>query len=152
MKVVAKTDACLVLQDRPWFLAGIVWILGLAALYGGITGRGIDGWAERALVLALGVGVSAIAWWFFGFLTLTFDLRSGEIQQTFQRLGSTRQNRLALAATDRIATESDSDTRATTRLILETGSARIPLELGYSGGDRRTLADEINAWIGCARR
>jgi hypothetical protein len=149
MKITANTDRRLVIEHRPWGLAAIVWLLGLVALYSGITGADMDGWAERLLVLALGVGTTFAAWYWFAFLRITFDRDRGEIEHRSIRPFGSRSKYLRL---DRVkaarveASRSDGGARLT-RLALDTEDGRAQLEYGYGPADRRALEAAVNEWL-----
>lgn len=149
MKIVANTDRRLVIEHRPWFLAGMTYAMGLAALYGAITGKQINSLAEHVLVAALGVGVTFAAWYFFAFLRITFDRDRGEFEHLSRRpLGSRSWtvplNRIRGARVE--ANWSDDGARLT-RLVLETDDGRKPLEYGYGPSDRRALEGQVNEWL-----
>ena len=80
MKIVENTDRRLVIVHRPWVMGGCIWLMGLAALYGAITGKQIGSLAEHILVAALGVGVTFTAWYWFAFLRITFDRDNGQVE------------------------------------------------------------------------
>ena len=149
MKIVENTDRRLVIEHRPWFLAGATYAMGLAALYGAITGKQINSLAEHVLVAALGVGVTFAAWYFFAFLRITFDRDTGQIEhRSLRPLGS----RSWFAGLDQVqgarveARWSDEGARLT-RLVLETADGRKPLEYGYGPGDRGALEEQVNEWL-----
>jgi hypothetical protein len=149
MKIVENTDRRLVIEHRPWVLAAIVWLMGLAALYGAIAGTKMDSLAERLLVLGLGVGACALAWYCFAFLRITFDREKGEVERRSIRPFGSRSKFLRL---DRVKgariewSRSDEGARLT-RLALDTEDGRAQLEYGYGPGDRRALEVAVNEWL-----
>jgi len=148
MKIVEHTPDRLVIVHRPWIISGIVWLLGLAAFYGGITGKGTHGVAERLLVLALGIGMPALAWWFLGFLTLTFDRTAGQVRRSVHRITGTRHQTMPLTDVRRVRVDAQrSEDGHTERLVLETTNGPVPLELGFSGFGRDAHAAAINRWL-----
>ena len=148
MRIVERTGRRLVIEHRPWALAGIVWAMGLAALYAAITGKGIGGLAEHALVLALGVGTTFAAWYWFAFLRITFDRDRGVVEHRSLRPFGSRSKHLDLARVRRARVQADwSDGARLTRLVLDTEDGVAALEYGFGSGDRTRLADEVNAWL-----
>ena len=148
MRITENTDRRLVIEHRPWALAGIVWLMGLAALYSGVTGADMDGWAERAVVLAMGCGTTFAAWYWFAFLRITFDRDSGKVEHRTIRPFGSRSKFLDLAKVRGAQVEAQwSDNARLTRLALETEDGRAQLEYGYGSGDRRGLEDAVNEWL-----
>ena len=80
MKIVENTVRRLVIVHRPWAMAGVMWTLGLAPLFGAMTVRQTGNLAELVLVVALGVGMSFAAWYWFAFLRITFDRDTGQVE------------------------------------------------------------------------
>ncbi len=97
MKIVENTDRRLVIEHRPWVIAGLVWVMGLAALYGAITGKQIGSLAEHVLVAALGIGVTFAAWYWFAFLRITFDRDTGQVEHRALRPFGSRSRFIDLA-------------------------------------------------------
>lgn len=85
MKITENADRRLVIEHRPWLLAGMVWLMGLAALYTGITEGYTDSIVERVIVLAVGAGVTFAAWYWFAFLRITFDRDDGKVEHRTPR-------------------------------------------------------------------
>ena len=149
MKIAENTDDRLVLVDRTWLIAGVVWLMGLVALYSAVTGADMDGWGERLLVLCLGLGACSIAWWFMGFLTITFDRPAGKMVREIHRIGRTSRTEISLATIERArlqAERGESGSRME-RLALETADGPVPLELGFSGFGRERFETAINHWL-----
>ena len=78
MKVTAKSADHLTVESRPLFVTGLTWLLGLAALIGGILENDM-GSVERLLVLVLGLGTCAVAWRLMPFTALDFDRPNGTL-------------------------------------------------------------------------
>ena len=149
MKIVENTDRRLVIVHRPWLMAGIVWTLGLATLYGAITGKQIDSLAEHLLVAALGVGVTFAAWYWFAFLRITFDRDTGQIEHRSLRPIGSRSKFIDLEKVNgaRIeASRTDKGIRMT-RLSLDTEDGIAKLEYGYGRTDRTALETAVNEWL-----
>jgi len=149
MRIIENTDHRLVIEHRPWLLAGVLWLMGLVALYSGITGADMDGWAERIVVLALGLGTCFAAWYWFAFLRITFDRDTGEVEHhAIRPFGSCRKylklDRVKAAQVE--ANWTDEGARLT-RLALDTEDGRAQLEYGYGSADRRALGDAVNEWL-----
>ena len=95
MKIVENTDRRLVIVHRPWIIAGMIWGMGLAALYGAVTGKQIHSTAEHLLVAALGIGMSFAAWYWFAFLRITFDRDTGRSSPSSCRMKTSSRRLLA---------------------------------------------------------
>jgi len=149
VKITENTDRRLVIEHRPWVMAGFIWVMGLVALYSGVTGVDMDSLAERLLVLALGVGATFAAWYWFAFLRITFDRDKGTVEHHSLRPFGSRSKFLDLARVKgaRVEANWNSDGARLTRLALDTEDGRAQLEYGYSSGDRRALEDAINEWL-----
>ncbi len=148
MKIVENTDRRLVIEHRPWVMAGIVWTLGQAALYGAITGKQIGSLAEHVLVAALGVGVTFAAWYWFAFLRITFDRDKGQVEHRSLRPFGSRSKFIDLDKVRgaRIQAEWHENARMT-RLALDTEDGPAALEYGFGGGDREALETAVNEWL-----
>ncbi len=148
MKIVENTDRRLVIVHRPWVMAGIVWALGLAALYGAVTGKQIGSTAEHVLVAALGIGVTFAAWYWFAFLRITFDRDTGQVEHRSLRPFSSRSKFLDLAKVRgaRIQAQWHENARMT-RLALDTEDGVAALEYGYGSADREALEAAVNEWL-----
>jgi hypothetical protein len=149
MKIIENTDRRLVIEHRPWVLAGIIWAMGLAALYGAITGKQINSLAEHVLVAALGVGVTWAAWYWFAFLRITFDRDTGQVEHRSLRPIGSRSKFLDLARITGARIEanwSDGGVRLA-RLVLDTEDGIAALEYGYGTGDRAMLETAVNEWL-----
>jgi hypothetical protein len=134
MKIVENTDRRLVIEHRPWLVAGFVWAMGLAALYGAITGKQIDSLGEHVLVAALGVGVTFAAWYWFAFLRITFDRDTGQV--------------IDLAKITTARQQADwRDSVRMTRLVLETEDGTAALEYGFGNRDLTELETAVNEWL-----
>jgi hypothetical protein len=122
--------------------------MGLAALYGAITGKQIDSLAEHILVAALGVGVTFAAWYWFAFLRITFDRDTGQVEHRSLRPFGSRSKFIDLAKVDgaRIQAEWHENARMT-RLVLVTEDGPAVLEYGFGGGDRTALEAAVNEWL-----
>ena len=143
------TDRRLVIEHRPWLLAVATYTMGLAALYGAVTGKQINSTAEHLLVTALGIGVTLAAWYYFAFLRITFDRDAGQVEHRSLRPIGSRSWFVDLARVRDVrieATWSDQGSRMT-RLVLETADGRKPLEYGYGPGDRSALETAVNEWL-----
>lgn len=149
MKIIENSDRRLVIEHRPWAMAGFIWVMGLVALYSGVTGVDMDSLAERLLVLALGAGAIFVAWYFFAFLRITFDRDRGTVEHCSLRPFGSRSKVLDLARVKgaRVEANWNSDGARLTRLALDTEDGRAQLEYGYGSGDRRALEDAVNEWL-----
>ncbi len=148
MKIVENTDRRLVIVHRPWVMAGLIWIMGLAALYGAITGKQIDSLAEHILVAALGIGVTFAAWYWFAFLRITFDRDAGQVEHRSLRPFGSRSKFIDLAKVRGARLEANwSENIRLTRLALDTEDGVAALEYGYGSADRTALESAVNEWL-----
>ena len=152
MQVVEKTEEKLVIEDRPWFLAGVVWLLGLAALYAAIAGQ-LRGSGETLLVLALGVGTSVIAWHFMPFQRFEFDRESGTLTRTIARVTGSKKEVRPLSTIRQAASQGNlNDGARLERVALLTDDEPYPLEFGFSGTSRTEVIRAINAWLEMSKK
>ena len=148
MRIVENTDQRLVIKHRPWFLAGLMWAMGLAALYGAVTGKQISSLGEHVLVAALGIVVCAAAWYFFAFVRITFDRGTGQVERRSLRPFGSRSRFIPLAEVQGAQIDAQwSDGARLTRLTLETEDGRVPLEHAFGPVDRRALEATVNEWL-----
>jgi hypothetical protein len=148
MKIVENTDRRLVIEHRPWLVAGFVWAMGLAALYGAITGKQIDSLGEHVLVAALGVGVTFAAWYWFAFLRITFDRDTGQVEHRSLRPFGSRSKFIDLAKITTARQQADwRDSVRMTRLVLETEDGTAALEYGFGNRDLTELETAVNEWL-----
>ncbi len=148
MKITESTDRRLVVEHRPWFFCGMLWLMGLTALYSAVTGASISGWAERLLVLVLGLGTCFAAWYWFAFLRITFDRDRGQVEHLALRPFGSQWKCLDLAKVRRARLEADwSDGARLTGLVLDTEDGPAKLEYGYTSTDRTQIEAAINAWL-----
>ena len=147
MRVVHDTEDKLVIEDRPWFLAGFVWFMGLAAISVVLTGQ-TRGPGEVILLLALGIGVAMIAWHFMPFQRFEFDRPGGTFTRTIARVTGKKLEKRALATIRQAASQgSRSDGARMERVALLTDDGPYPLEFGYSGSSRTHIIGAINDWL-----
>ncbi len=148
MKIVENTDRRLVIVHRRWVMAGLIWVMGLAALYGAITGKQIDSLAEHILVAALGIGVTFAAWYWFAFLRITFDRDAGQVEHRSLRPFGSRSKFIDLAKVNGALLEANWSNRVRlTRLALDTEDGVAALEYGYGSADRTALESAVNEWL-----
>lgn len=148
MKIVEQSAQRLVIEHRPWVMAGLVWAMGLAALYAAVTGKGVEGLAEHAPVLTLGVGTTFAAWYWFAFLRIVFDRGRGVVEHRSLHPFGSRSKYLDLARVKHARIQANwSDGARLTRLALDTEDGIAALEYGFGSGDRTRLAAAVNAWL-----
>ena len=148
MRITKNTDRQLVIVHRPWFLAGCLWAMGLAAVYATVSGTQKGGLAEQILVALLGVGTCFAAWYWFAFLRITFDRDLGQVEHISFRPFGTRWRYLPLDRVKGAVIEASwSDGARLTRLALDTEDGRAQLEYGYGSADRTDLEQAVNEWL-----
>ena len=147
MKTVSNTPTRLIVEDRPHLLAGVIWLMGLAALLAAFTGQ-TAGIAETLLVYALGMGTLGLAWQFFPFQRYTFDRSAGEFTRRIARVTGATTDTLPLAEIERAALQSHwSDGTRMQRVTLQTSAGPVPLEFGFVSAEREPVVAEINNWL-----
>lgn len=152
MQVVEETEEKLVIEDRPWFLAGVVWLLGLAALSAAILGQ-LRGPGETLLVLVLGAGTTAIAWYFMPFQRFEFDRASGTLTRTIARVTGSKKEVRPLSTICQAASQGNlNDGARLERVALLTDDEPYPLEFGFSGTSRTEVIKAINAWLDTSKK
>ena len=148
MRITHETQEKLIIEDRPWFVAGMIWFLGLAAISAVLTGQ-MDGIGEAILVLALGIGAAAIAWHFLPFQRFEFDRTNNTFTRTIARVTGSKQTAQPLSTIRQAASQgdwSDGGTRME-RVALLTDDGPCPLEFGFSGTSRSEIIQAINTWL-----
>ncbi len=128
-------------------LAGLVWLLGLAAISVSATGQ-VGGTVETILVLALGIGVCAIAWQFIPFQRFEFDRPNGTFTRTIARVTGKKLQTRALNSIRQAAGQGKwSQGARIERVALLTEDGPYPLEYGYSRSERTEIIRAINDWL-----
>ena len=148
MRITHETHERLIIEDRPWFVAGMVWLLGLAAISAVVTGQ-MDGIGEAILVLALGIGAAAIALHFLPFQRLEFDRANNTFTRTIARVTGSKQEVRLLSTIRQAASQGDWSEGGTRmeRVALLTDDGPYPLEFGFTGTSRSDVIQAINAWL-----
>lgn len=152
MKIASSSHDLLVLKDRPWFLGGMIWLVGLAATWAALTGKvednGLDPLWGQLLVGSIGLGCCLLAWWAFPFQDIRFDRTRRVIVRHIKRVPGGRREVVPLDEFRRakVGLHHDDGSRLE-RLELELEDRTWPLEWGYSSASRGPLADAINGWL-----
>ena len=147
MQTASNTYKQLVIEDRPHFLAGFIWLMGLAALLAAFTGQ-TAGLPETLLVAALGFGTVGLAWHFFPFQRYTFDRTAGAFTRRIARVTGATVDTLPLAEIERAALQSHwSDGTRMQRVALLTKDGPLPLEFGFVSAEREPIVSDINGWL-----
>ena len=151
MRITQATHDRLVIEDRPWFFAVMVWMIGLAALWAGLTGdiegNGMPLWAGQLVVGAIGAGCCLFAWWAFPFQDIEFDRRHRRITRKIRRLYASRIEQEDMAGFEMArAGGSWDDGDRLERLELVLANRTWPLEWGYTSAPRARIAAQINRW------
>ena len=149
MRIAETSPARLVLTDRPWFVIGAVWLVAMSPLLAALTGHGVEGPWHRALILAIGLGLVAAAWWYVTPVTVIFDRRAGTVTRQVHRITGTSARTVALGEVNRVrqvSTRSESGARMR-RLVLETGVGEIPLQTMFGASNHDSLKTAIDDWL-----
>lgn len=151
MKIVENTPDRLVLEHFPWFLGGFTWIMGLAAFTTGVLGIKTDG-GERLFVVALGLGVMAMAAVFMPFVRVTFDRKAQLVERRPAHIDKARVLTVPFADFKRLRQEAHwSDNARLVRLVLELKDNRlVPLETGFSSQNLDPVEAEVQSWFEAA--
>ncbi len=148
MRTVYESAEHLVIEDRPWLYAVLLWIMGIAALWNALTGQ-LHGAFETLLVLALGTGTIWIAWGFFPYQRFIFDRARNTFTRRIARVNGAATSTLPITQIERAATQSDwSEGTRLERVVLLTRDGPYPLEFGFGSTPRRDVVATINGWLG----
>lgn len=156
MKVVHCTDNLLVVEDRPWFIGGLMILMALLFLFGGMAFIGKGELFGGLMMILVGGGVPLIiAALMVQRVRVTLDRSTGRMTRTARSvrgLGQTAYplNRLTGA---RLGTSSDSDgTTYRLEFVLDSPAEVVPFTSYYSGGTRpQRLGEAVNAWLATDR-
>jgi hypothetical protein len=147
MRTVLNTPDHLVIEDRPWFIAGTLWAAGLVAGFAASTGQ-MQTEGETLLLGALGLAIIAVTWRFVPYQRLTFDRATGKFTRRIARVTGVTTDTLYLRDIRRAAAQSDwGEAGRLERLVLLTRDSTVPLEFGFVGVPRARLIDTINSWL-----
>lgn len=151
MQVTYASKDRLVLVDRPWLFAGMVWAIGLAALWSALTGdveaNGLDPWVGQLFVSAIGFGSCLLAWWAFPFQEIVFDRGRRLIIRRVKRPLAPKVEEVPLAQFEKAVVGSNwDDGNRLERLELVLADRTWPLEWGYSSSKRGKIVEAINSW------
>ncbi|MEM6945605.1 MAG: hypothetical protein AAF565_17820 [Pseudomonadota bacterium] len=96
MQVAEHSADRLVLWDRPWFMAGMVWLSVPTLLAGALLNPHDDGWGVRLFVALLGIGLGWIGWAKLPFQRFVFDRGAGRVFRTRWQLWRRHEDSMAL--------------------------------------------------------
>jgi hypothetical protein len=153
MRVIHQTPEMLVIEDRPWFIAGVIWLMGLAAIYAAVAGQ-LRSTGETILVLALGIGTSAIAWYFLPFQRFVFDRVNGTLARKIARVTGSKHETRSLNTIRQAASQGEWSAEGSRmeRVALLTDDGPYPLEFGFSGTSRTDVIKAINVWLDMSKK
>ncbi len=149
MKITEQSKDHLVVRHVPWFIGGIMAVLGAASLYASIfKPDSFTSTAEAILVPTLGVAMLGGAWWFAPIVTLVFERTGARVTFRESRLLRPSEKIFDLRRVERVQLQANwSDGSRLTRLALRTEDGVTPLETGYTSADRKEIMKAINAWL-----
>ncbi|MEO1533343.1 MAG: hypothetical protein AAFU72_14335 [Pseudomonadota bacterium] len=90
------SDARLILWDRPWLMAGLVWASVAVCLWGALINPHNDGPGLRAFLVVLAAGLAWIGWAKLPFQRFVFDRAHGQIRRTRWQLWHRREDSMPL--------------------------------------------------------
>lgn len=156
MKVIHRSDTLLMIEDRPWFLGGLMIVIALVFLFGGTAILGKGQVFGGLMMILVGVGVPlTIAALMVQRVRVTLDRSTGQVTRTARSVRGLSQTAYALnrLTTTRVGATSDSDgTAYRLELVLDDSAEVVPFTSYYSGGTRaQRLSETVNAWLATAR-
>ena len=149
MHVIHHSADRLFIRRRPWLLGGFLWVTGAMLFQAAVVDPALGGLDKRLLMLAGGAACLAVAWWVAPVVTLAFDRPEGTATLTHYRLFHRRRRVLSLSGLRRARLQSTltEDGGRLTRLALDHGGEKIPVEIGYFSGDRTRIRATIIRWL-----
>lgn len=152
MKVIHRSDTLLMIEDRPWFLGGLMIAMALLFLFGGLALLGSGEIFGGLMMLGIGVGVPlTIAALMVQRVRVTLDRSTGQMTRTVRSVRGLSRTAHALGrvAAARVGATSDSDgTAYRLELVLDDPAEVVPFTSYYSGGTRaQRLSEAVNAWL-----
>ena len=153
MKVAQISNERLVIVDRPWTMVIACWVLGASAIYAAVFDAD-SGAGHRLFLGILGLGTMWVAGRLMPFVTLDFDRTAGTATRRYHRVTGTESEVYPLTeVVGARAVSSWIDGSRMERLALVTPGGQIPVEIGFVGVPRGTVAAEITEWLeaGAAR-
>lgn len=156
MKVLHRSDALLVLEDRPWLLGILLIAMALAFVFGGLAMMGEGMMLGGAFFALFGGGVPIlIAALMVRRVRLTLDRSTGLLTRTMRSVRGLSQeihalDRLTMAT---VGVSHDSDgTTYRTELRLTGPDQTVPFTSYYTSGRKpEAMAQAVNDWLAAKR-
>lgn len=152
MKVIHRSDAQLVLEDRPWLLGLLMILMAVGFLAFALSLLSTGEVAGGLSLAVVGVGVpSVVGSMMVQRVRLTLDRSTGLVTRTRRSvLGLTQETyplrRLAEARIDSTRGKDGGTHRMELRLI--DPSATVPFTTYHAGGSKaRRMAEAVNDWL-----
>lgn len=156
MKVLHRSDALLVLEDRPWLLGILLIAMALAFGFGGLAMMGEGRMLGGAFFALFGGGVPIlIAALMVRRVRLTLDRSTGLLTRTMRSVRGLSQESHALdrlmMATVGVSHDSDGTTYRT-ELRLTGPDQTVPFTSYYTSGRKpEAMAQAVNDWLAARR-
>lgn len=156
MKVLHRSDALLVLEDRPWLLGILLIAMALAFVFGGLAMMGEGMMLGGSFFALFGGGVPIlIAALMVRRVRLTLDRSTGLLTRTMRSVRGLSQESHALdrltIATVGVSHDSDGTTYRT-ELRLTGPDQTVPFTSYYTSGRKpEAMAQAVNDWLAAKR-
>ncbi|MEM7498429.1 MAG: hypothetical protein AAF371_10620 [Pseudomonadota bacterium] len=155
MRVAENTTERLVIWDRPWLMAGVVWLSAAICVLGAMLNPYDDGFGLRLFLVALAAFLTWIGWVKLPFQRFVFDRAAGRIGRTQWQLWRRREDGMPLDRVVAVRQERERSTETNApmhRLILdyETADGRIesePLSSVLTAGRHDATLETLNDWL-----
>lgn len=153
MKVIHRSDALLMIEDRPWLIGAMMILAALLFLFGGMALIGQGQLIGGLAMILIGAGVPLLmAALMVQRVRVTFDRTSGRLTRTVRSVRGLHQTVHALdrLTAARVGAKSDGDgTAYRLELVLDGPAEVLPFTICYSGGRRaERLCAEVSDWLG----
>lgn len=149
MRIVENTPDRLVIKDRPFFTAALLWVAGGAATWFGFMMWGGPFLAFPIVTMASGLILLLLAWRCLPTITVILDRTSNKVTWRATRLTGRTHREMAMRDVHAAGIyRSLFGTGGLRRVALNPKAEAFSLEYGLIGLRRRKLIAEINTWLG----
>lgn len=149
MRITENTPDRLVIQDRPYLSALLLWVAGAASL--GFAWQWRDDLAAATAAGAFGALLILVAWRCLPMITIEFDRAASRVTRRATRITGLSEQRMPLVdVTSAGVKQGFFSTAGIRRLALNPKGRAFFLEYGLASMRRRRMAQDINRWLGGA--